>query len=260
MIFTVIAKSVDIIHQAITLRPKIMIYHKTKTAQKNVLIVVTPWVTAMYVKVVVIKEKNELEKILEEHSDTEKQSDISASLDRIKNDERSSKIRLIFVGCITAAIIIFVVIAATITSNAPTKDENLQSNAANSTSTNNPTPTQKPKIYYQGSSTTSSYSSAYDGKITKSTKLPDGYPGFIEIVSYCEVDMPDLIGYDASISLDESYTNVVKTDLRYKLDTSRLKLKADGSYHSAVLILEFTDNTYKNYHYAAVEIDGVKLK
>ena len=214
----------------------------------------------MYVKVVVIKEKNELEKILEEHSDTEKQSDISASLDRIKNDERSSKIRLIFVGCITAAIIIFVVIAATITSNAPTKDENLQSNAANSTSTNNPTPTQKPKIYYQGSSTTSSYSSAYDGKITKSTKLPDGYPGFIEIVSYCEVDMPDLIGYDASISLDESYTNVVKTDLRYKLDTSRLKLKADGSYHSAVLILEFTDNTYKNYHYAAVEIDGVKLK
>lgn len=123
-----------------------------------------------------------------------------------------------------------------------------------------PTSTPKSASHQNSGTSTSSYSSIYDGKITKSTKLPDGYPGFIEIVSYCEVDMPDLIGYDASISLDESYTNVVKTDLRYKLDTSRLKLKTDGSYHSAVLILEFTDNTYENYHYAAVEIDGVKLK
>lgn len=112
-----------------------------------------------------------------------------------------------------------------------------------------PSPTQHPDT-----------ASTYDGEITKSTKLPSGYPGFIEILSYCEVDIPNLIGYDASISLDENYTSVVKTDLRYKLETSRLKLKTDDSYHSAILILEFTDNTFKTYHYTTVEVDGIKLK
>ena len=197
--------------------------------------------------------KKYLEKLSEENPD------LSETLDNIHKDEKASTIRLFFTLGIAAIIIVLTLIIAAKASNV--HEENERQSNLKTTTTSSPTASPpRATSTYQSSNTTTSGSSSYDGKITKSTKLPDGYPGFIEIVSYCEVDMPDLIGYDASISLDESYTSIIKTDLRYKLETSRLKLKTDGSYHSAVFILEFSGYTYKSYHYTTVEVDGIKLK
>lgn len=85
-------------------------------------------------------------------------------------------------------------------------------------------------------------------------------PNWIEIISYCEVQMPKVIGYDASISLDENDTKIVRTGLRYKIETDSLKIKADKSYHKAIFIIEFENENYENYRVDTAEVDGIKIK
>ena len=72
--------------------------------------------------------------------------------------------------------------------------------------------------------------------------------------------MPKVIGYDASISLDENDTKIVRTGLRYKIETDSLKIKADKSYHKAIFIIEFENENYENYRVDTAEVDGIKIK
>lgn len=95
--------------------------------------------------------------------------------------------------------------------------------------------------------------------ITKDYKPTGNEPDWIALISYCEVQMPKVIGYDASISLKDEDTRIVKTGHRYKIETDLLKLKADKSYHKAVFILEFDDG-YENYRVDTAEVDGMKFK
>lgn len=105
----------------------------------------------------------------------------------------------------------------------------------------------------------SDYTSNNDGVITQDYKPKDNEPDWVAILTHCECVMPDFLGYDASISLREEHTTIIKTGLRYKLETSRLKTKNDGSYHKAIIIIEFTDNSYENYTVETLEVDGIKI-
>lgn len=106
---------------------------------------------------------------------------------------------------------------------------------------------------------TQNYSQPSSMVITKDYKPTGKEPNWIELVSYCEVQLPKVIGYDASISLAEEDTHIVKTGHRYKIETDLLKLKSDKSYHKAIFILEF-DDSYENYHIDTAEVDNIKLK
>ncbi len=97
------------------------------------------------------------------------------------------------------------------------------------------------------------------GELTKSDKPTDGSPNFIEVLSYCETLLPKVLRYDASISLDENDTTIIRTGKRYKLETTMLKKKSDKTYHSAVFILEFNDD-YSEYRMNTAEVDGVKYR
>lgn len=104
----------------------------------------------------------------------------------------------------------------------------------------------------------SEQSELYSRRISKNYKPSGNEPDWIELVSYCEVQMPKIIGYDASISLDENDTFIVKTGLRYKIETDKLKIKKLGSYHKAIFIIEFNDNTYDTYKFKTAEVAGKK--
>lgn len=103
-------------------------------------------------------------------------------------------------------------------------------------------------------------SSSSSKVITKDYKPTGNEPNWIAIVSACEVQMPELIGYDANISLDENDTQIIKTGLRYKIETNKLKIKADKSYHKAILIIEFENEKYENFRVSTVEVDRNKIK
>lgn len=118
------------------------------------------------------------------------------------------------------------------------------------------TPTPKPKYNYAQDKSDSSLT----GKMEKDYKPKGNEPDWIDILSYCEVKLPELIGYDASISSDENYTTIIRTDLRYKLETTRLKLKKDGSYHRATIIIEFEDDSYEYYRVSDFVLNGVTIR
>lgn len=107
--------------------------------------------------------------------------------------------------------------------------------------------------------TNTSSTSTVTGKMPKNYTPVGNEPDWIEVLTYCETVMPDFIGSDASIALTEDYTTIIRTNLRYKLETSRLKKKNDGTYHKALIVIEFTDDTYSNYNVVNLEIDGVKI-
>ena len=121
-----------------------------------------------------------------------------------------------------------------------------------------PSPTISSSNNYDSSTSTKAKSG--NGQIKRNTNLPSGIPGFVEIITYCETAFPDFIGYNSDISLFDDYTKVVKTNLRNKLETTRLKIKPAGTYHKALMIIEFTDDTYQNYNVVSVEVDGIKYK
>ncbi len=106
----------------------------------------------------------------------------------------------------------------------------------------------------------------YETTATNSGEMPKNYkpvgnePNWLEITAYCQTLMPDVIGYEADISTDENYTKIIRTNLRYKVETSRLKIKPEGSYHKAIFIIEFENENYERYKMTTAEVDGVKFK
>lgn len=123
-----------------------------------------------------------------------------------------------------------------------------------------PTTTPTPRPQSTTKPTSSSTTSTSSGVMPKDYKPTGDEPTWVEVISYCEMQLPDVIGYDADISLYESDTKIIRTGLRYKIETKSLKLKSDKSYHKAIFIIQFDDDSYETYRIPTAEIDGVKFR
>ena len=196
----------------------------------------------------VTKEKD----VLAELVDTEKSEAILGNIDEIEKKKKRNDFSYFFIlsGVVIVAICLF--IAAYNIANEESEPEDYSNDIA--------TYTDQQTNKTNTTSSSSSASNSGTKKITKDYKPIGSEPDWIEIVSYCEVQLPKIIGYEASISLYENDTTIIKTGLRYKIETDKLRIKPNNSYHKALFIIEFKDTTYNDFRIDTAEVDGVKFR